>query len=106
MGVPVNVIEQDVDRTLGVFDGYDISPLLPNSPALFRRQHGAATRTTARRAFGADLNQLIGERFSVGAGFRVTRSELRTTFTELADRARSHADLEDEATLQELMSLC
>jgi hypothetical protein len=46
------------------------------------------------------LNQLLGDQFAVGAGYRVTRSELRTAFTDLL--SEPGMDLTDKATLHEI----
>jgi hypothetical protein len=94
------VIEQDVDRSRGIFTGYSAG-VFPSTPAYF-------ADTTAERldyeeqSLALTVNQLIGNEFSVGAGFRLTRSELGTTLPELAG-AGPFANLEDEATLSEVM---
>ena len=98
--VGLNAIEQDVDRTLGVFDGYDIT-LFPISPAYF--PSGTRQELDYQEAsLSASLNQLIGRGFSVGAGYGVTRSELRTHFTEFPTLLVPLADVTDEATLRQL----
>ena len=99
-GASFNVIEQDVDRSRGIFTGYSAG-VFPSTPAYF-------ADTTAERldyeeqSLALTVNQLIGNEFSVGAGFRLTRSELGTTLPELAG-AGPFANLEDEATLSEVM---
>jgi hypothetical protein len=96
----VSFIEEDVDRTLGVFDGYDVT-IFPISPAYF----AGSTRQELHyreEAFTATLNQLVGREFSIGAGYRVTRSELRTNFSDFDTMLVPKADLTDEATLHEL----
>ena len=49
-----------------------------------------------------NLNQLLGEQFSIGAGYRYTHSELRTTFTGIPTGISPAADVQDEATLHEI----
>ena len=98
-GLSFNRIGQDVDRTLGIFTGYGAG-VFPSSPAFF------ADDMTERLEYEENsaaftLNQLLGDQFSVGAGIRVTRSELQTMWPELV--GQSFADLTDEATLAELM---
>jgi tetratricopeptide (TPR) repeat protein len=99
-GASFNVIEQDVDRSRGIFTGYSAG-VFPSTPAYF-------ADTTAERldyeeqSLALTVNQLIGNQFSVGAGFRMTRSELNTMLPELAG-AGPFASLEDEATLTEVM---
>lgn len=99
-GASVNVIEEGVDRSRGIFTGYSAG-VFPSTPAYF-------ADTTAERldyeeqSAAFTLNQLVGNQFSVGAGLRVTRSELEATLPELAG-AGPFARLQDEATLTELM---
>ena len=97
-GVALNVIDQQVTRTLGTFTGYDMG-VFPITPAYFpssTRQH----LDYREQSLGITLNQLIGDEFSIGLGYRLTKSELRSTLPEL--RPLPDADLTDKATLQEL----
>ena len=99
-GANVRVIEQDVDRTIGAFTGYDAG-FFPITPAFF--PDSASQRLDYREvALGFTLNQLIGDEFAVGAGYRVTRSDLRTVFPELVASGASFADLKNGATLHEI----
>jgi tetratricopeptide (TPR) repeat protein len=98
-GISFNRIGQDVDRTRGVFTGYN-EALFLSTPAYF------ADDTRERLEYEEQsltftLNQLLGDRFSVGAGIRFTCSELQTTLPDLA--GQSFADVTDEATLTEIM---
>jgi tetratricopeptide (TPR) repeat protein len=89
-GVSGQVIEQDVDRSLGVFTGYD-HPAFPIVPAFFPDQ--TSQRLTYREASASlTVNQLIGDEFSIGTGYRYTRSKLRTSldFRTLGDAADLH----------------
>jgi tetratricopeptide (TPR) repeat protein len=97
----VTVIEQDVDRTLGAFDGYDFT-LFPISPAYFP---GGLDQSLAyqENIVTATVNQLVGNQFAVGAGYRATRSSLRTTLPEIPVDLTAAADTLDEATLHELL---
>ncbi len=71
-GASVNVIEQEVDHTRGIFTGYE-SSVFPNNPAYFA--DGMAEHLEyEEQSFSFTLNQLLGDQFSVGAGFRVTNS--------------------------------
>lgn len=104
-GLAVNVIEQDVERSLGAFDGYD-SGIFPISPAYFPGQVSQEL-SYREESFSATLNQLVTDQFSLGAGYRVTRSRLRTLFPGIAGSGldpvvTGAADLEDEATLHEI----
>jgi len=99
-GANVRVIEQDVDRTIGAFTGYDAG-VFPITPAFF--PDSASQKLDYREvALGVTLNQLIGNEFAVGAGYRITRSDLRTVFPELVASGEPFADLKDGATLHEI----
>jgi len=94
--VSAGLIEQDVSRTLGIFTGYD-SGLFPSSPAFFpdsTRQDLDYRETSA----ALTLNQLLGNEFAIGASWRVTRSELKTSHPGLNPLL---PDLTDIATLNE-----
>ena len=99
-GASINVIEEDVERTRGIFTGYS-SGVFPSTPAYFADSMGERL-DYEEQSVAFTLNQLIGNQFSVGAGLRVTRSELQTTLPELAG-STPFANLDDEATLSELM---
>lgn len=99
-GVTATQIEQEVDRTLGAFTGYYLNAL-PTSPAYF--PGGTAQSLAYReRSIQATLNQLIGSQFAVGARYRVTESELRSTYPEIPTTIDPFADLLDEASLHEV----
>jgi hypothetical protein len=96
-GVAVNVIDQDVSRTLGSFIGYR-SSVFPIQPAYF--PSGTPQDLDYREAsLGITLNQLLGDEFAVGAACRLTRSELHATHPDL--RPWVGSDLTDQATLRE-----
>jgi outer membrane receptor protein involved in Fe transport len=96
-GASVNAIQQDVTRTRGAFTGYE-SGVFQISPAYF--PDGTTQRLDYHEeSLALTLNQLVGDEFSIGAGYRLTRSELQTVFTELLNQAGT--DLTDVATLQE-----
>lgn len=100
-GASFNVIEQEVDRTRGIFTGYS-SGVFPSLPAYFA--DGTPEHLEyEEQSVTLTLNQLIGNQFSIGAGFRATRSELHTTLTDIPALIAPAADLEDEATLYEVM---
>jgi tetratricopeptide (TPR) repeat protein len=96
-GVSVNAINQEVTRTLGAFTGYYLNaPVLPAYFPSGTPQHLDYRETS----LGITLNQLIGDEFAIGLGYRITRSELRSTLTDLLSQPGT--DLTDQATLQEL----
>ena len=97
-GLAVNVIDQQVTRTIGDFTGYSAG-VFPVTPAYF--PSGTPQHLDYREAsLGITLNQLLGDEFAVGLGYHLTRSELRTTLPDL--RSQPGSDLTDKATLQEL----
>ena len=98
-GVSANVIKQDVDRTLGAFTGYDLGAESPTGTSYFADgtpQH----LEYLEESLNFTVNQLIGEQFSIGGLYRVTRSDLESTLTELQGLPRT--DTNDQATLQEI----
>ncbi|WP_193212563.1 TonB-dependent receptor domain-containing protein [Luteolibacter marinus] len=100
-GAAVNVIEQEVDRTRGIFTGYDTG-VFPSTPAYFA--DGTPEHLDYReQSLSLYLNQLLGNQFSVGAGLRLTRSELETVLPELPVAVAPFARVKDEATLTEVM---
>ena len=99
-GITGNIIEQDVDRTLGAFTGF--SPgVFPIEPAYFP----SSTRQSLsyrEQSLQFTLNQLMGKRWALGGLYRVTESELRTTMHDLAAFGAANGVLTDRATLHEL----
>ncbi len=96
-----NVIDQEVDRTVGAFTGYDAG-VFPVAPAFFP-DSTSQTLDYREVALGFNVNQLVGDQFAVGTGYRITRSELLTQFPELIGSGSPIASLKNEATLHELM---
>ena len=99
-GLTGNVIQQDVSRTLGSFVGYD-SGVFPITPAYFAAstpQHLAYLEQSLQ----ATLNQLVGSEFALGAVYRVTQSQLHTTFPDLLASGAPGTDVKNAATLHEL----
>ena len=99
-GANVRVIEQDVDRTIGAFTGYD-SGVFPITPAFFP-DSTSQTLDYREVSLNFTLNKLIGDELAVGASYRATRSDLRTVFPELVASGEPFADLKDAATLHEI----
>ena len=99
-GLTGNMIEQEVDRTLGAFTGF--SPgVFPIEPAYFP----SSTRQSLsyrEQSLQFTLNQLVGKHWALGGLYRVTESELRTTMHDLAAFGAATGLLTDRATLPEL----
>lgn len=93
-GIAAGTIGQEVSRTLGVFTGYDAS-VFPDTPAYF--PDGTAQRLDyLEQNLSVTINQLLGEEFSVGTSWRLTRSELETRYPALRPL---QGDQTDTATL-------
>ena len=99
-GASVNLLQENVDRTLGVFDGYDTG-LFPYSPAYFASSQ-RQTLGYREESFSASIHQLIGEQFSVSASYRMTHSRLHSTFPELTTLTNS-ADQQGSGILHHLI---
>jgi tetratricopeptide (TPR) repeat protein len=99
-GITGQVIEQEVDRTVGAFTGYSAG-VFPVDPAYFP---GSTSQTLSYReqSLQITLNQLIGSQLAFGALYRVTQSELRTTFNDLLEFGAPNAVVQDRATLHEV----
>jgi len=97
-GCSANMIKQDVSRTVGAFTGYDAG-VFPISPAFFA-DGTSQDLEYLEQGVNVTLNQLVGEEFSLGASYRLTRSELQTRYPELLSQPGT--DYTDEATLQEI----
>jgi len=110
LGADFSVIEQDVDRTVGAFD------LVSSDDNALAIQPSSITEHDRYREeiFTATAHQLLGERWSLGARYRVTNSELSqrrpSVDAERAgleargalDEALADARRRTEATLHEL----
>lgn len=99
-GAAVNSIEQDVDRTIGAFMGYGL-PQWPADPAFFPGGT-AQTLDYDELSLQFTVNQLIGDKFAVGALYRMTRSELRSALPEVPVAVAPSVDQTNEATLHEV----
>jgi hypothetical protein len=97
-GIEGNIIESEVRRTVGVFRGTNVNlafvPMPPTSQRLEYQEQSLAFT----------LNQLVGEAWSFGLGYKFTRAELRTILREVRDslaspRLRANADRTEEARL-------
>ena len=93
-----NVLQQDVDRVIGVFEipgdkGF-LQKALPSSldqKVIYRED-----------IFAVTVNQLIGDRWSFGAHYRATRSKLRSIYPAISTAIYPPSDATQRATLHEL----
>lgn len=99
-GITGNIVEQDVDRTLGAFTGFDPG-VFPITPAYFS---SSTPQSLAYReeSLQFTLNQLVSRQFAFGALYRVTRSELESTLPDLVSGGLPGGQTRDRATLHEL----
>ena len=76
-GIELNASAQDLDRTTGIFRAFETSGgvgvVTPASSLEARDRYKEASLI-------ATVNQLVGDRWSLGARYRYTYSELRTEF--------------------------
>jgi tetratricopeptide (TPR) repeat protein len=89
LAVEVNSVKQDFDRTIGVFDfpesfdNFDYFAAFPSSlrqKVIYREDSLSGT-----------VNQLLGERWSVGARYKLAISHLRTVIGSVQDAAAEQA---------------
>ncbi len=99
-GITGNIIDQEVDRTMGAFTGF--SPgVFPIEPAYF----ASSTRQSLsyrEESVQFTLNQLVGKRWALGGLYRVTESELRNTMHDLMALGAANGVVHDRATMHEL----
>jgi len=99
-GITGQVVEQEVDRTLGAFDGYSAG-VLPVTPAYF--PSGVSQDLSyLEESLSTSVNQLVARDWAVGTSYRITDSTLRSTFPDIPTTVLPSADLIDSATLHEL----
>ncbi len=92
LGVEYNVLQQDFDRTVGIFDDFAYATLplgtVPSSIAeknIYREDVLTAT-----------INQLIGNEWSLAARYRYTHSKLQRQLAGFDDSAASGFKIDDE----------
>jgi Tfp pilus assembly protein PilF len=102
VGVTAELLRSGVSRTVGVFD-------LP-PPRSFTPPFSFPAGTDERldyeeRALTASIYQLLGQEWSVGATYRISRAELETTFRDIPATARTAHGFapgrDERATLQQ-----
>ena len=95
LGVEAAILEQDVDRTVGVFDA-----LVAVAPVLSFLPSSLPERDRYREeSITATVNQLVGDRWAFGARYRFTHSQLEQTLEGFDAAARAAQDSTDAATL-------
>lgn len=96
-GASCGLMEQNVRRSVGMFTGYDDLPS-PSNPVYFADQ--TRENLDYRELYlNLGINQLIGNQYSLGATWNITRSELDTTRPELGPL---FAEFSDIATLSRI----
>lgn len=95
VGLQAESLRSDVHREVGIFNRDVTPPLnLPSSTSQFLDYE--------EQSFSATLNQLLSDEWAVGAGYRFTRSELRTRFPEIPVSVSPQADKTEQADLQQV----
>lgn len=99
-GASISVVEEDVERTVGAFD-YLVSPIFPVGAAAL--PSGTQEKLAYREEIlSVNVNQLLGQEFALGAGYRFTRAELRDTFSEIPVALNATADRFQDEKLHEV----
>jgi hypothetical protein len=94
-GLQLERIESKVERTIGVFRLVNgIAPFVPSTT----REH----LDYEEQSLSLSLNQLIGERFVVGANYRLTRAELKTTLPEVPTAVLASASRDELGYLHQI----
>lgn len=95
-----DLLEQDLDRTRGVFDflknegDFQLAGVLPSEiRERFEYREQALTAT---------VNQLVGDRLAIGARYRIADAELREQFHDVPRSLYDAADTVRSSVLQEL----
>ena len=101
-GIEYNVLTQDLDRTVGVFDF-----LVGDSGRLAVLPSETEQKLVYREdVLTATVNQLIGDRWSAGARFRYSKAKLREDFREdlrnIPSKSFPQADTTKSSVLHEL----
>jgi hypothetical protein len=97
-GASWNRIREDVDRTIGSFD-FIVSSAFPWAILPAGTRQILAYREDV---FAADIHQLLGDAFEVGAGYRRTVSDLHQLTPQIPVTLLAEADRLDRATMHEL----
>ncbi len=98
-GLSFQDLSQDVSRSVGVFNGYDLNAVSPINPVYFP---GTTSQTLRYRekTVSFNINHLIGKQFSIGAGYQWTDSQLQTKFPEIPATVQPLlAELNQQASL-------
>ncbi|HEY2713832.1 MAG TPA: TonB-dependent receptor [Chthoniobacterales bacterium] len=98
VGIQAVLLRSDVDRQIGTFNALVqsdriIPPIVPSSTPeqLGYEEHD----------FLITLNQLVGDRWSLGAKYQLSFADLQTVFSEVPTSISSQADTRQKATLHQ-----
>lgn len=88
LGFEASFSEQEVDRTVGAFEGLvDIGVVLAILPSAWEERNHYR-----EQSFSVTLDQLVGDRWAFGARYRYTHSELEQTLQGFDRAIRSSQD--------------
>jgi tetratricopeptide (TPR) repeat protein len=97
-GVEYNVLTQDLDRTVGVFDLFSSDPFfLAVLPSEVKQK-----LVYREDVLTATVNQLIGDRWSFGSRYRYSKAKLREHFGEIPNALFASADTTRSSVLHEV----
>ncbi len=103
LGIEFNVLDQDLDRVIGAFEFAEPADRDPNNFLRKILPSSLDQKLIYREdVLTATANQLLGECWSVGARYRVTRSKLRTLYPTLNTDVFPGRDATQQSTLHEL----
>jgi hypothetical protein len=97
-GIEYNVLTQDLDRTVGAFDLFSVDPFLVGVlPSELDQK-----LSYREDVLTVSVNQLLGERWSLGSRYRYTKAKLRQNFPQVSDELLAGADGTRSSLLHEL----
>ncbi len=87
LGVELDALDQDIDRAIGVFEFFQATDGEDNGllPLTFAPSSIAERDCYRERSVTATVNQILGDRWSVGSRYRYTRSEFRQELDGFAE---------------------
>ena len=105
VGLQANLLQSDVDRTVGTFDAF-LNPPFPPFPPTIDPPIVPSVTPQKLRYEEQDLlftvNQLVGDEWSFGARYQVSYSNLQTIFPDIPIAVVAGADHREKATLHQV----
>ena len=104
VGLQANLLQSDVDRTIGTFDAFLAPPFPPFPPSIQPPIVPSSTPQKLRyeeQDLLFTVNQLVGDEWSFGARYQLSYSNLQTVFPEIPTAVSPGADHRQKATLHQ-----